>query len=350
MVGRRTRSSKAVHNVSHNALYASMRYYGYCELLMRLKPSIIFNQGKIRINPDVMPASPEAVKQTIKGMLSEAYARKKLRAMNMEKIRKRGGRGKVEFMEIEKVIDAEELDAPNTLYMALGLLEGKGYKRYDGGAGEETKVKFYDLLLALLGRVYYSVVAKVGRSTAFVSFRPNGAVTLEAVLHVRGLVGRFETMYGNSVFMKLGEVPDIAKPYVISLLLDQNALLLASKAMGGYFDFNTDYVILENRRNFREYATVPLRESANLAITLGKYQKPLANLVRGLTLYGHGLESLPTQASRMLSRLAYALMNRDGEALAELNLEVLKDENVSKYALSDEELVGICKALESFKA
>jgi hypothetical protein len=329
----------------YNAVYASMMWYGLAELLMRTKMAIIF-QDRVEL-PDasqIFGQGEEKFSRAFREALQEAYARLKLRRIGVKDSKYQT------FMEL---IHPEQWDKDVTLYMKFGLLEGKGPKSFDAPAkDEQVKVRGCELLLAILGRIYYSVVERVrdGR-IAYLAFTPSYKPDLELALHVRGLVTRFEADIPERImFMRrFSDVPDIAKPLVLSLFLDQNVLTLAWRK----FKLNPlslSWIVLEGGKNFRENVLIPLDESMNVVIALGEYQKPVRNLVQSIIEYGPRGGGLPRESIEWLSRIAYAFMNRDPEELAGVNLEVLRarDEEGGGglWPLRQKELLRVCEIIE----
>jgi hypothetical protein len=330
----------------YNAVYASMMWYGLAELLMRTKMAIIF-QDRVEL-PDasqIFGQGEERFSRAFREALQEAYARLKLRRIGVKDS---------EYQTFMELIHPERWDKDVTLYMKFGLLEGKGPKSFDARAKDEpVKVRGCELLLAILGRIYYSVVERVrdGR-IAYLAFTPSYRPDLELALHVRGLVTRFEADIPERImFMRrFSDVPDIAKPLVLSLFLDQNVLTLAWRK----FKLNPlslSWIVLEGDKNFRENVLIPLDESMNVVIALREYQKPVRNLVQSIIEYGPRGGSLPRESIEWLSRIAYAFMNRDPEELARVNLEVLRarDEEGGGglWPLRQKELLKVCEIIES---
>jgi hypothetical protein len=323
-----------------------MMWYGLAELLMRTRMAIIF-QDRVGL-PDasqIFGQGEERLSRAFRETLQEAYARLKLRRVGVKDS---------EYQTFMKLIHPERWDKDVTLYMKFGLLEGKGPKSFDAPAkDEQVKVRGRELLLAILGRIYYSVVERVGGGgIAYLAFTPSYKPDLELALHVRGLVTRFEVDIPERImFMRrFSDVPDIAKPLVLSLFLDQNVLTLAWRK----FKLNPislSWIVLEGGRNFRENILIPLDESMNVVIALGEHQKPVRNLVQGILKYGPRGGSLPKESIEWLSRIAYAFMNRDPEELARVNLEVLRarDEEGGEglRPLTKKELLEVCRKIES---
>jgi len=330
----------------YNAVYASMMWYGLAELLMRTRMAIIF-QDRVEL-PDasqIFGQGEERLSKAFRESLQEAYARLKLRKV---------GVNNKEYRGLMELIHPERWDKDVTLYMKFGLLEGKGPKCFDAPAKpEQVKVRGCELLLAILGRIYYGIVEHVGGGrTAYLAFTPSYKPDLELALHVRGLVARFEAdISERMIFMRrFSDVPYIAKPLVLSLFLDQNVLTLAWRK----FKLNPislSWIVLEGGQNFRENVLIPLDESMNVVIALREHQKPVKNLVQGILKYGPRGGGLPRESIEWLSRIAYAFMNRDPEELARVNLEVLRardeEEGEGLKPLSKRELLEVCRKIES---
>lgn len=328
--------------LSHNIVYETMRLYGYCELLMRLRPITIFgSDAELRkvVNLEVEKVGIEW-NETIRRMLSELYAIQKLKNMGM----------KLET-DIKNLLD-KGLAKLSPIYMKFGLLVGKGFKQYDNrAAAKQVEDTTLNVLLALIGRIYYSVIIRGKNRRVYISFHPsNGCVNVETALHVKWLVNTFENICSDpALLLRLGNAPDIAKPYIVALLLDQNALYAITRELGGGFSYFFSYVELEGDKNFRHYDLIPLSESVNLVIALRRYQKPLTELVRELVRYDDRSEEIPSHVMEILVKLSYALRNRDPMLLAEVNLELLNHKEFFKYALPSKELKGICEVLRELK-
>ena len=329
----------------YNAVYTSMVKYGLAELLMRTKVAAVFQESVELSDPsEIFGQNEEKISKAFKEALQEAYAKLKLKKIGVKDR---------EYQKLLELTHPERWNGNITLYMKFGLLEGKGLKNFDAAAkGEQVRVQGCDLLLAILGRIYYSIVEYVGdEKTAYLAFIPSYGLDLELALHVRGLVIRFEAdMFRRIVFMRrFGDVPDIAKPLVLSLFLDQNALMLAWKKLK-LNPLSFSWIILEGGRNFRDNVLIPLDKSVNIVIALREYQKPVKDLVQSIIKYEPKRESLPRESIEWLSRIAYAFMNRDPEELARVNLEVLRardeKEGEGLRPLSQRELLEVCRIIE----
>jgi hypothetical protein len=330
----------------YNTVYTSMREYGLAELLMRTRMAIIFQDlVELPDSSQILGQGEERLLKAFREALQEAYARLKLR---------KAGVKDSEYRALMELIHPERWNRNVTLYMKFGLLEGKGLKNFDAPAKpEQVKVQGHELLLAILGRIYYGIVERVGDGRiAYLAFIPSYRPDLELALHVRGLVTRFEADISERIIFtkRFSDVPDIAKPLVLSLFLDQNVLTLAWRK----FKLNPislSWVVLEGGRNFRENVLIPLDKSMNAVIALGEYQKPVRNLVQSIIKYGPRGGSLPRESIEWLSRIAYAFMNRDPEELAKVNLEVLRarDEEGGEglWPLRQKELLKVCEIIES---
>ena len=330
----------------YNAVYTSMVRYGLAELLMRTNVASVFQESVELIDPSkIFGQNKDKISKAFKEALQEAYAKLKLRKIGV----KNG-----EYRKLMELTCPKRWKGNVTLYMKFGLLEGKGLKNFDAVAkGEQVKVQGCDLLLAILGRIYYSIIEYIKeKRIAYLTFIPSYGLDLELVLHVRGLVTRFEadTFRRRTFMRRFGDVPDVAKPLVLSLFLDQNALMLAWRKLR-LNPLSFSWIILEGGRNFRDNVLIPLDKSVNMVIALREYQKPVKDLVQSIIGYEPKGESLPKESIEWLSRIAYAFMNRNPEELARVNFEVLKardeKEGEGLKPLSQKELLEVCRIIES---
>lgn len=367
----------------YNIIYTSMEKYGYMELLMRANPQAVFNPKIYRVYRVSLESVLQNLKfpETCKEALQDAYARIKLRKMG---VGEKGG-SDLTIEKLTRMIESRRWENNETLYMRLGLLEGKGLKRFDkfDRHGTQPKVPCYSLLLATLGRIYYSVIHSPDHSmieekkerkkgikrTAYLAFVSPSEIDLEMALYVRGLVGRFEAeieeyegIEGSrkKIFIeRFGEIPDVAKPLVLSLSLDQNILALALKEPQ-LTSLSLSWVVLEEElkdqgrrrgRNFRKSVMLPLKEGMSISVKLKENQKPVNDLIQSIIGYMPQRENLPKESIEWLSRIAYAFINRDPEELTKVNLEVLraKDEKggESLRPLSQRELLEVCRIIEN---
>jgi len=335
----------------YNPLYISMETYGFIELLVRANPQIIFHSEKYyidRVNFSRLIHNSD-LPRLFKEALQEAYAKMKLEKMG---VTSRGELKKgLTYQKLIKIAESREWKKKETLYMKLGLLEGKGLKNFNGHAKSNmVKVPRYSLILAVLGRVYYSIIHPERERVAYLTLIPSAGADLDLALHVRGLITRFEAEFEKTIFMKrFGEVPDIAKPFVLSLFLDQNILTLAYMRWRTY-PLSLSWVVLEGGRNFRQNVMLPLEKNVNITVALREYQKPVKDLIRSLIAYRSKDKTLPRESIELLSRIVYAFMNKDVDALAGVNLEVLKMRDVEQSEdlkpLTHRELMGVCRVIE----
>jgi hypothetical protein len=371
----------------YNTIHVSMVEYGLAELLMRVTPTAIFQEKADLCNILTMRKQKDMrISEAFREALHEAYVKLKLEKMGVMETSRKGQRrleeveeGGVEgernnvkkqeeesiYQKLIKFTSPEYWEEKKnvTLYMNFGLLEGKGYKVFDATASPgQAKAGGFELLLAALGRIYYSVIHRREDDKVkvmYLAFIPSSRLIsgskldLELALHVRGLVARFEAgEFERTTFMeRFSDIPDIAKPLVLSLFLDQNALRLAWERKFRSNPISLSWVVLEGGRNFRENVLIPLDKSMNAVIALGEYQKPVRNLVQSIIKYRPRGGSLPRESIEWLSRIAYAFMNRDPEELAKVNLEVLRarDEEGGEglWPLRQKELLKVCEIIES---
>jgi hypothetical protein len=248
----------------------------------------------------------------------------------------RYGEGKIRKALVEAFQDPIAKIKLSKLKLSIPPLEeldwyaGKDYSSYCirlGLPDAPTTMTHYKLLLLLLGRLYYTTILTDGGGELTYITPIIHPISVGNIMYARGLVSGFEiTYYPLGKPIRFSRIPDIAKPVVLASLLDP-FILTALSLSNTKLAFS---IIDLHEGKIRGSSMLVIHDQL---LKLAQCQEILRRLV---------LLCLETGDVEIMRRLAYALLERDADGLASINLSLL---NIHGIALEATELRKLYEAV-----